>query len=987
MPQILKISSSRFLHNTNSGITVHDLIGQAQISSTVVTGSGIGLHINGTNGRLAVLSTMFLHNRKHGIRTENLTGSVILQSVNSSKNHGSGIAFGQGSVTLLISDCQAEQNSEQGLHIYNQINSTLNLSKVEVGNSGWNGIYFHDFFEDTYVWLSNVSSTRNAQHGALLERLTAINFCVSTSSFDGNSIHGSLADKVMADSISFWRVSTSKNYNSGVFLHRGRSNFSLESWSSVGNNKDGFYLEAQEGELRLKNCFIDKNKQNGLKLIDSSYARLQSFNFHNCSVSENKDYGIKMAVYSDFQTKHDNYSITVMHSTIANNSNGGIFVYPSSCSYNYYSFRRHVRLSFIGNEVRGNQKDSLYFLGPEEYELNALLRNNVFTNNTGGTLRLSHTCRYSNFPVHVDILSNFFRKNKGEHVILIDYGYLPDRRFAIIKNNTFNENQGLPEFSSRYLRIKTQAVVTFKEGNFTAEGNFFDNPSFAHDMATYLQEHNRIISARENWWGSKDECKIKKRIFDFEDRMDVAKIQYYPFLASFDFRNMSFHHGVRPFCFQEGNKLGGILDQSVTLSRSNTSYEVTADIIVLSSGSLTIEENVTLEFPLQAVFFVQGQVIIKGTDNERVKFVPKKPLQNEIRLVDGLGPWEGRLEIWFNNTWMSVCRYHASYPHNLPLVVCRQLGYEAYTSSYRYTNGREKMFLHNVYCVSPENDNVTSCSRDKWKSQATCSYHVFYVQCKSPYWAGVHLAMTAKKSTIKNLDISYAGFAYRKDLSIPGSAFRVDLAHHVIVGVFVNNSANVGLQVVYPHPFKANSPDIQNSTIMNTDLDGIQVESPYLNLAKTDIINTRGRGFQLVEPSWRAINKQSLELADPEVKKHINLCSENITVLSEDGLQYYLIASSEKIRNCESVINVPPDYRIGLQLIFYRLSSTFKVESGTNKTSSTPWEINRLQLATRPLWVSNSSSVLLRSSSYYSNYITEVHFLLYLVKGERLRNY
>lgn len=974
----LTISSSRFLNNSNSGVAVNNLIGQTKIFNTVFMGNGFGVHINKTNGGLSLLSTTFLYNRKHGIYIGNVTGSVTFWSLNSSRNHGSGIAIEKGSVSLLISFCEASKNQDHGLEIYNQINSNINISSLEVYESGRKGLYFRDFSEDSCILISNLTSVRNRGDGAFFEKLSIRQFSVSTSSFNENYDHGLLAKKVVSANVAFWRASTSKNYNNGLFFQNGKGNISLQSWSSVGNNDNGLYLSAQEGKLQLNNCFIDGNKRNGIKLMDGQYAKLQSFAFYNSVVSENENYGILIYVYMDnyYQTK--NYSLIFMNSTIANNSNGGILVYPY-CSYRYNRFIRHVQLSFIENRVNGNQNDGLNVRSPEVYGLEALLRGNTFENNTGSSLKVTHNCRYGNMPVHVHVLSNTFRKNKGDHVIFVDYGRLPDRRFSIVRNNTFDDNEVPETFSTRYIRIKTQAVVTLKEGNFTVERNFFDNPSYPHDIATYLQERNRIISAKQNWWGTQDECKIKKRIFDFEDRLDLARIEYYPFLVSSDFTNLSFHIGVRPFCFLIGNQLGGILDQSLTLSKRNTSFQVISDVTVLSNGSLTIEGNVTLEFPLQAVFFVQGQVVIKGTDHERVRFIPKRPAQREIRLVDGVGPWDGRLEILLNDTWMSVCgsRYVRNY---LPAVACKQLGYESRSSSYRYKNGREETFLRNVICDTDKISNITSCSRERWASHATCSPYVLYVHCDTPYWAGVHLGFAAKKSVVQNLDIAYAGFSYRNDRSFPGIAFRVDHSHHNIIGVVINNSANVGLQVVYSRAFKVDDFDIERLTIINSISDGIRVQSPFLNLAKTDVVKARNYGFLFQGPSWRVINKQVLELADPEVMKYINLCTENVTMLNKSNLHYYLVVLADVTHNCQGVIQVPQDLRIELQLIYKRTYRNFNVYSGTNISSNTPWEITRSPISHS--WVSNSSSIFLRSSSYYRSYITEVHFILYIVKGK-----
>lgn len=972
------LSSSRFSSNSKSGITVNGVIGQAVISDTVVTGNSLGVLVNGTNGAVDIQSTTFLENRKQGLLIGNITGIINLRTVNSSKNHGTGIEIKYGSVVLNMSDCQVENNKGQGLHILHQVNSTLNISMTEIRSSGWDGVYLQEISERSNVWIDNITSNENSNYGVRMKTVTADDLQVSMSIFNRNGIHGVFAEKVTPNVMSFQRVTISNNRASGAFLQRGRSNIRFNECSFVNNNNDGLHLFYQEGMLSLQQCFIDANTRHGL--YGSSYARLHSLHIQNSSIINSGEFGIYIVIYGDDQRKNDNYSITFRDCTIANNTQGGIYFSPV-CRYRSYELRRHVRLSFSGNKVEGNQKFGLKLQAPEEYELKAVLENNLFKNNTGDSLTVVHGCERSQLGVKIVILSNTFRRNKGERVVFVDYDNLPNNRLAIIKNNTFADNQGKRSYVNSYTRIKAQAVLIVKEGRFTVEGNRFDNPLFSHDVATLLRDETRFVNAEGNWWGSQDECKIKKRIFDFEDRIDLARIQYYPYLDSFGFTNMSFHRGMRPSCFLEGNKIGGILDRDVTLTKGNESYLATGDVIVLSNGTLTIEGNVTVEFPLQAVFFVQGQVLANGTDTERIRFVPFKPSQQGVRLVDGPGPWEGRLELWANNTWMSVCT-DAYGRKVLPWIVCRQLRYESSSYSFHRANGEGTSFLYNVWCTSNENDDVGSCNKQRWISKPTCSNFIFYVECKIPHWAGVHLAMTSKKSVIRNLDIIYAGYSYRKD--IHGSALRLDFTEHEIRGVYVNNSARLGLHVVYTNPFKANSSDIVNTTITNTISHGIQVESPYLNLMKTDVIKTGGRGYIFLESSQRPINNHAVNLAEPTVRRYINLCSENVTSLRELSIYYYLKAAAVKSRSCQSVVQVPAHYKIGLQLVYHSLGdySAFQVYSGANTTSSIPWEIQGLQYSNNPLWVSNSSSIVLKSPSHYSSYSIEVHFLLYLVKGK-----
>ncbi|XP_078342687.1 protein bark beetle-like [Oculina patagonica] len=979
----LTISNSNFSNNFKTGIRIYDLMGHSQISSTVVSRNGDdGLHISEAYGKLHVVSSVFEHNTNRGVHIEKMSGSMVLQSVRSLKNQKSGIIIFAGTLSLFISDCYVDENSAHGLFISKQLNSTVNISNTQlIRNSGGEGIHFQDFSEGCKIRLSDISSLGNSQHGAHFERVKAISLNVTSSSFDENTLHGVYVNQVLTGNLNFKKISTSNNLKTGIFVIKGGTSVSIESWTSISNHIDGFYLESQEGQLRLKDCFVHGNKRNGLWFADSYDARLQSAHLQNCSVLESSRYGIAFYLTFQFRQGAENYTVTVANSTIANNALGGCWLYNSGCRSSY-TRRRRVQLSFDGNIVQGNQKFGLYIYGPEWYELRAVFRDNDIKNNSGYAMKVAYYDYYScsghrSSPVNVTVLSNTFIKNKGEYTVFVDYNALPQKRHIVFKNNTFLENRGIKSFFSNYVRTRTQAVLAVKEGTAIVEHNSFFNPLFPHEMATLLKDHERFIQARENWWGTRDECAIKERIFDFGDRIELAQVQYYPFLDSFNSSNLVVHNGNRPFCFLKRNSLGGTLNQPFTLPKDSATYQVTSDVIVLPKGVLTIEENVTLEFPLQAIFIVYGQVVIKGTKSKRVKFIPKTPLQKEARLAGGPAPWEGRLEIWFNNGWMPVCISRYYYEST---IVCRQLGYEAGTSIYRSASGNEKAFIHNVRCNTDENDSIVHCNRNNWISSSSCSNYVAYILCKTPYWAGVHLTVAPKKSDIKNFDISYAGFAYRNDLSIPGIALRVDLSHHNISEVFVDNSPAVGLQIMYPDPFKI-SHDIMNATITNTESDGIRLETPFLNLMTTNVVNTKGYGF-LYNYNWNPLNSHVFKMADTTVKKNIHMCSENNTFIDDSSLVYYLLVTAESSRGCEMVITVPQDYSIGMQLIHHDISSyeAFHVYNGLNKTSSTLWDIHILSWSSRPAWKSNSSSVLLEWSSRFNNYRSTVHFLLFLIK-------
>ena len=664
--------------------------------------------------------------------------------------------------------------------------------------------------------------------------------------------------------------------------------------------------------------------------------------------------------------------------------------------YYYWWYSQPSRLEAVvtKNSFEQNKNRAFYVYCTSLFGLQATIESNKFINNTDKVLTLidDTNCgaNYKRNPVKVKIDKNIFIKNRAENIIYIDYSSFPETRSAIMRNNTFHDNEPITKdlFPNFFQRSTTRAVIVLREGSFTLRENSLENSNFAFQLSTLRYDHRRVIDAKFNWWGSTKECEIMDRIFDFQDRVQLSPVEFFPYLLSSNKTSTISSSIPRPFCFMRGKSIGGILDRPLALSTAGSPYEVHDDIIILTNGSLVIPKNVTLLFPSRSAMVVQGRLLVDGTESEKVRFM-KRQHQGGFRLGGGVGPWEGRVEFLVNNSWWPLCLPYWRSFVNEAKIICQQLDLYYYYYSRRSSSGQEAGFVRNVDCAGNSQSDIMNCSFNTWSYEPTCSGYTVYVYCKRQHynWAGIHMTISNHQSSLRHLQIHDAGYAYRSDIQIPGAALKVDVDHHNISNIFINNSAGVGVQVVYQSVFH-NPSLMPHSVISHTESHGVLSRSPSLTLTDVNLTKIDGNGF-VYESTWNRINTFTAEMASPDVRKTLHICSENKTFLLANKTFYLTLETLEdslQLR-CQHVVETEPGYKFIIQVLYhstsyhYRYYSFLHLYDGTNMSVGSPWEIGSSSWQNQDTFNSTYSSIVFDLYKRAGWNFFDIVLLVFTVKG------
>ena len=332
----------------------------------------------------------------------------------------------------------------------------------------------------------------------------------------------------------------------------------------------------------------------------------------------------------------------------------------------------------------------------------------------------------------------------------------------------------------------SSVVILRNKASMKLRYNVFNNPDIQFQLATTVKDIAYSIDARYNYWGSADINDVTYSIYGYHHQGILAKMLYHPYLESADVHDYSNASRQYPDVLQ-GRDLGGIITDRVELLDTHMTYHVTKDIIIHSDGYLKIGEGVTLEFEPGKGIIVMGALDIRGSSSFEVNMVAIKRQTGhpQVRLLSEQVEDQTIsvvVQVYIGAAWRSVC--YRSVKKDIATLdyMCRAAGYEGHTGYTSVENN--SLSLHSLStiqcrsglfseCVYPV-DIFTNCSSDA----------VLGVSCRSNYWTGIHLAIDAQPSIIRNARLYQSN--HRPSFHPSHAALHVDfLQNHVISNVHI----------------------------------------------------------------------------------------------------------------------------------------------------------------------------------------------------------
>lgn len=846
---------------------------------------------------------------------------------------------------------------------------------------------------------------------------SAFDLRVSDSTIEDNGGRGIAVDNIRSRLHVHSSTVSGNGHIGGVHVTSGAGDVNITQSSISFNHGDGVNITYYGGNRNVSRSSIIQNKGYGFALwLNETIAadRVEYIPFNQTSTVEYSQLEGNLEV----GILHGNYCAPIWVNITGNHFNTSLHndIQLESCWWQTSNKQPNMQLQIGHNEFEGSQKNSILMspalnvMGKIEY--------NQFRYGVHGAIYIRNDFIFQEFnflPLRLLIQSNYFMRNSGIYVVSLGLSPYSRRetQFLLFTRNFVRENkihepfgpvvegsEGADGSGRLNPRCRVAAPVVVGSSNVDIYRNILHNLDSTYEIGSQLSDQSQIINATYNWLGSSNENVIYSRLFHRNDRYNLAKIEYIPYLlhkSNPGTTTIITISTLVPRFFVEGSDIiGGEVDGQEIIPAGT--YTVTKDINIRPGGKLTLHPGVTLNFVPSVGMMVAGKLEARGrrpddihftlkretiididnstmimdaenldmdvVDIETESIIPKNEVPKvPVRLVGGAGDYEGRLQIYVDGRWGTVCDYGWSVLN--AALVCHHLGYTLNPQDWRLLRSQlpssgttEDVIASNVRCTEHDRD-ITKCRAEylgRGEFENSCSHeNDVGIRCYEGAWAGVRFSMLAERADLQYITIEKAGlFDYTTNTFRP--AVQMDFARHNLENVRVVDNLQDGLGVIYADIFGGKSiNNIKNSEFVGNRGSGISLKQLDMRIQGSIIKNNKGSGIS--HDPVISLNDQNelggwfkmatdFNAFETDYDPYILPGSEGNIDLGAWETKY--IRTEENIGTSVSrkiMIRCPAGYVLGIQLLNPLKNRTTErisiLDSQTENDRSDIWEVHR----------------------------------------------
>ncbi len=526
--------------------------------------------------------------------------------------------------------------------------------------------------------------------------------------------------------------------------------------SEIYDNTRGIYYHNNGGSniIELESCVLARNSY----VMDfySNYLQVLHAILRRCILVENTRI---IYVYGKRQSQ---LSLDVSECNISRTREYGFHIYLDqskvNLSFSNNTFFRNIRTVLRIRKDFVDSSRSTIVIDKNVFVNNLLLSSDPLIDFAGKEIG----------TVFTDINENTFTENKCSFVIKVNIQSNREPGFFSFKNNILEDNEGVP--SNSY----SLGLLGCISNHFNIQHNVFDNELMEKELfvgrtcgSNYIYETFEI-DATFNYWGTSS----TDRPFHFANWNDRPRVKYLPAATTRNFTGV-----ITSEVIPNQSQIGGVVSSSLYLSTTYSPYVVMNDLTVSENVTLTIEHGVELHFKPNIGLLVLGNIIARGTTNEKIKFCSFehkcKYEQQMIRLVDGDRVYRGKLQILVGGRWLAACPYY--FTSREGSVACRQLGYGRFNRWKR--NYGNNVPLYKVYFNCHGNETSLSDCINETVSYCGNEYYGVYLECERVCrWGNIRIVPPKnvnssdyyrqnEQSSLRNFIIHGAGYLHDQGVS------------------------------------------------------------------------------------------------------------------------------------------------------------------------------------------------------------------------------